>query len=363
VLYIPVSSGWSEYFTKIQTMIAGGNAPDVSQIAIEGIQMFTSMGLALPMDSYMKAHPDVVGDALTDINPNLEKPFIIGGKTYGLVADWNNVVMHFNTKLLSDAGLSVPAETWTMQDYLNYCKALTKTVNGKKQFGTSIPNSYFQTEGILYANGASILNDDMTKCTLNSPQAVQIFQMYQDLVLKYKYAPYPDPKVDSIQQLAIGQTAMGAWGRWPVAEYVQDNFKDVAIQLLPNFQSAGSNQKVVFGSGAICALKSTSHPDEAIKFAIWTASQYFEKNYYGTGSIPTRKSVADEVIPQAGVPQNSDLFYKTASYATAVQAPSQYANIQTIFDKYMSEILSSPVDVKTELDKATDEINNVLANQ
>jgi multiple sugar transport system substrate-binding protein len=360
VTFIPAGgSGWNDYFTKIQTMIAGGNAPDICDVAIEGIRMFVSMGLAQPLDGFIKAHPDAIGDAFTDINPHLEVPFKIDGNTYGVVNNWNNVVMHFNTKLLKDAGLAVPKENWGKEDLLKYCAKLTKTVNGKKQFAISIPNYYFGAEAWLYNNHASVLNADMTKCTLNEPNSVEIFQLWQDMVQKYKYAPYPDPNVDAINQLITGQTAMGSWGRWPVQEYKNNNFTDVAVQYLTNFKT----NVVEFGSGGTVVLKSSKHLDEASRVAIWMSSSYFIKNYYGYSAIPTRKSVADEVIPAAGVPQNYDLYYKTAEIAVPVQAPPQYAVIATIFDRYLSEILSKPVSVKDELDKATAEIDAVLAGK
>jgi multiple sugar transport system substrate-binding protein len=102
-----VSSGWADYFNKIQTMIAGGKSPDVIRVAIEGIQMFAKQDLLLPLDTYMKADPAAL-DNYSDLHPKLQSPFVIDKKTYGFVWDWNNVVMHFNTDMLKQAGLTMP---------------------------------------------------------------------------------------------------------------------------------------------------------------------------------------------------------------------------------------------------------------
>jgi multiple sugar transport system substrate-binding protein len=359
VMFVAASgSSWNDYFTKIQTMVAGGNAPDLSDVAIEGAKMFVSTGLCMPIDQYIKGNADVKKE-LADMPSNLEAPFIQNGKTYGIAKSWNNVVMHFNTKLLAAAGLSVPADNWDMSTFLDYCKKLTKTVDGKKQFAVAIPNYWFGAEAWLYNNKGAFLNADQTKCTINDPNSVEMFQLWQDLVLKYKYAPYPDPNVDAIKQLIDGQVAMGSWGRWPVQEYKDNKFTDVAIQYLPSFKT----NNVINGEDATFTLKNTKHPAEAVKVAVWMAGSYFVKNYYGYGNIPASKTVADEVIGAAGVPQNWQLFYKTATISTPVQAPVQYAAIATVYDSYITDILSKPVNVQTELDKAAAQINGILSNQ
>ena len=361
VTYIPTAagSGWNDYFTKIQTMVAGGSAPDVTFVAIEGIQNFKKLGLAHPIDEYIKKYPNIVGDALTDINPKLQKPFTIDGKNYGFVTEWNNMVVHLNTKLLKDAGLQAPPENWSKDDFLKYCEKLTKTVDGKKQYALAIPNYYFGAEAWLYNNNASILNDDMTKSTLNQPNAVEVFQLWQDLIYKFKYAPFPEPNTDPIQQLMTGQIAMMTAGRWPVQNYTDNKFTDVTVQYIPTLKS----NTVIFGSGAFCVLNSSKNKEEAAQVAMWTASPEFLTAYLGKASIPTRKSVADAVVTKVGVPQNSELFYKTSDSARAVQSPIQYPAVATVFDKYLSAVLSNQMKAQDAMDKATVEIDAILAKK
>ena len=361
VMYVPVNggSGWNDYFTKIETMIAGGTAPDISFVAIEGIQSFDSKNLAMPINDYVAKFPELADGVDKDINPNLQKPFVINGKNYGYVTEWNNVVTHFNTTLLKEAGLELPKENWGKQDFLDYCSKLTKKVNGKQQYALAIPNYYFAAEAWLYNNNASILSEDMKKSALNEPNSVEIFQLWQDLIYKYKYAPAPEPNADSAQQLMSGQVAMAFAGRWFTNNYVTNNFKDVAVQYIPNFKT----NKVNFGSGAFCVLNSSKNKDAAAQVALWTAGKEFTTAYLTNASIPTRKSVADDVIPKVSVPQNSQLFYKTADTAVAVQAPPQYPAVATVFDKYLSAILSNQMPAKEALDKATIEINAILAKK
>lgn len=52
VIYVASTGGWGGFFSKIQTMIAGGDAPDVIRIAIEGFELFLDNGIIIPLNEY-----------------------------------------------------------------------------------------------------------------------------------------------------------------------------------------------------------------------------------------------------------------------------------------------------------------------
>src|SRR6266542_4194892 len=55
VEYTPIQgSDWEEFFSKVLTMKAANNAPDITFVATEGTQLFAGQGLALPLDDYIK---------------------------------------------------------------------------------------------------------------------------------------------------------------------------------------------------------------------------------------------------------------------------------------------------------------------
>lgn len=67
--------------------------------------------------------------------------------------------------------------------------------DGVKQYAVAVPyGEYFCAEAWLYNNGASYMNDDFTESTINSPESVEVFQLWQDLIYKYGYAPIPEEK-------------------------------------------------------------------------------------------------------------------------------------------------------------------------
>lgn len=349
-----VSNGWADYFNKIQTMIAGGKSPDVIRVAIEGIQMFAKQDLLLPLDPYMKIDPGAL-ENYSDLHTKLQSPFVIDNKTYGFVWDWNNVVMHFNTDLLKQAGLSVPNKGWTKDEFLQYAQKLTSEKDGKKTFGFAIPNYYFGASAWLFNNNASVLNDEMTTSKLDDPNAIEMMQFFQDLIYKYKVAPVPDPKDNQIQMLINGQIAMISAGKWPFGTYDKNKFTNIDVQFLPTFKT----NKVIFGSGAFPVLKSTKYPEAAYKLSAFLSGVYSQKTTLSNTSIPTRISVMNEVLPKTPA-QNWKVYAESADIAKAVEAPMQYGEIQGVFDRHVSEILSNQSDAATAMKKAKLEIDAIL---
>lgn len=354
-LYIP--GGWGEYCTKIQTMVAGGDPLDLANVAIEGVQMFVDMGIPAPIDDYIAANPDVAGAIQGDISDDLKEAFVFDGQTYAFPFSWNNVVMHFNTKLLQEAGVELPKDGWSKEDLLSICEKLTKEEDGVKQYAIAVPSGeYFCMEAWLYNNGASYMTEDFTKSTINSPESVEIFQLWQDLIYKYGYAPIPEVNVNPIQQLINDQVVMGSWGRWPTASYVNSEFKDVAIAYLPSFKT----NVPIFGVNGMFVMKTSKHQDEAKKLAAWLSSAEFAGEYLTSSAIPALKTLAKEKLSQVGIPENYELFYEGTHQMKPVSAPIQFSEVSAIVLRAMSEICVNQADVQTTLDACAAEMDQAL---
>jgi multiple sugar transport system substrate-binding protein len=355
-VYIP-SVGWDDYTSKVKAMIADGTAPDLLHITVETTPMFQQGGLLEPLNTYMKDHSEWFGDVLQDVHPASQAPFMIDGITYGLAQDFDSVVMHINTKFLSEAELSLPPEGWSQETFLAFCKKLTKeNKGGKKRYGFQIPISYVTTTAWIYAAGGKLFNDDLTKSMLNSKEIVDLITFWQDLIFKYKYASIPRPGTDDSQSIMNGEVAMISAGRWPTPDYVNKGFSSVAVQYLPRIKT----DQVLVSSRGIGILHTSKHKEEAVKLAAWTADKYYVERYYKAGQIPARKSLMEDMVGNAGIPDNYKLFWESADKGIPIEVTPSYSEVSSIFLQVMTRVLSSPADPKPALDKAVEDINNVL---
>lgn len=343
---------WSEYFTKIQSMIAGGEDVDVAFVAIEGFNMMCDMGIALPLNDYIDANSEEVAAVMDNLEPSLVDAMTLSdGNMYAFPTECNSILIHCNTNSFEKAGLELPAEDWTKEDFLAACEALTYEEDGVKHYAFAVPQYYFMIEGWLRNNGSSVVSDDLTTPTFNSPENVETIQFLQDLIYKYGYAPIPEPNVDPIQQLMDGTVAMASLGRWPTLSYQANDFKDTYITKVP----ALSQQQNIFGIGGV-AVTSEEKYEEAAKFALWCAQDTFVEGYLGAGGVPANKAIADKIIPTEYDPDNSELFYSCLEDAVPVGAPSSYAEIDTIVMNALSDIFMNQADVQTTLDNAAQQM-------
>lgn len=356
-----IAGNWGEYCTKLQTMVGGGDEVDCAILAIEGVEKFLKMGIAEPIDDWIAANPDISKAILDDTSPSFQEVFRDNdGNTYAFPFSFNNVVMHFNTDRLAEAGLELPGENWTKEEFLDYCEKLTTEKDGVKQYAVAVPyGEYFCAEAWLYNNGASYMNDDFTESTINSPESVEVFQLWQDLIYKYGYAPIPEENVSPIAQIINGQVAMAAYGRWPTANYVQDDFDAVAIQFLPTL----SVNQQIGGVDGIFTLKNSKHIEEAKELAAWMSQADFEGQYLSVGNIPALHSLAETKISELGIPNNYELFYldSNTDIYKPVSAPPQFTEWSNIVLTAISEICVNQGDVQETLDAAAEEMNAVLA--
>jgi len=349
--------GWADYIAKIKTMIVGGNPPDVVRIAVQGIAELVDKGLALPMDEYIAKYPNLVNREAY-YPQELLNYFKFNGKLYGLIWDANNVVLHVNTKLVEEAGLKMPDANWNLDEFIKFGKALSGEKNGKKVYAYAMPHNYFAVSSWLFNNEASFFNKDMTNCTLDDPKAIEVFQLFQDMIYKYKIAPQPTPESNYQNQFISEQVVMITAGRWPHGNYKRNNITTVSLQMLPKIAC----QNMCYGGAAFSIMRTnTKNKDAAFKLAAFMSGEYSQRNYLSGGSIPTIIKVIEDIVPkEEPVPKNYELFIKSPVPVKVVESPIQYGAVESVFNRYYSALLANEIDAKTACLKMKAEIDALL---
>lgn len=366
VKYVPTpGDSWGDYFDKLATMIAGGNPPDVSRVAIEGTRLMVSRGLATPLDDYMKGDPEV-DDYLKDVSPKLLEAFRVDGKTYELPFDWNNMVMYYNTKMFQKEGIQPPKRDWTKDDFLKIAQQLTKHSAARETevFGFGFAVQYFSgTVPWMFANGTNLLSDDWAKSNLKDPRVGEALQFMQDLVWKYKVSPKPPAShADIYSLMAAGKIAMAGGGRWPVLQMTKAGFNDFDIQYFPKWRE----QVTEFGLGGVVILKSSRYPQEAWKWVKFLSSKQAHELMTKLGqSIPARRSVAESPAMFELPPKNAKIFYESilGPNAKPVPSPATYNRIEATWRRYLGKVLANEMAPAAALQGCDKEFTDILAGR
>ncbi len=120
---------WTQFFTKILTMVAAGTPPDVCLIATEGAQLFADR-LAHPLDEFVTRDAADLQDYFDDVHPSLVESFMYQGSLFMLPADFNAANVYYNAGALQRAGLERPADDWTVDDFVTVARAMRQGAGG-----------------------------------------------------------------------------------------------------------------------------------------------------------------------------------------------------------------------------------------
>lgn len=122
-------SAFSGYFEKIATLSAGGDAPDLMQFQYAYFPQYVANGQLLDLDQYA-----TVLD-LSGVDEGLLQQGVVGGKRYAVPAGSNTQAVVYDPAVFADAGVDVPAPTWTWDDFARTAKELV--ASGKIDFAAN----------------------------------------------------------------------------------------------------------------------------------------------------------------------------------------------------------------------------------
>ena len=181
-----INVGGSGYADKVLTMIAGGgDMPDVMMLAMDKVPIFADRGAVLNLDKYTTA------EYKNNLYPFVLQAVSYKGSVYAIPRDVTSKLMFLNKDMFAAAGVPLPKPTWTMDEFRDIAKKLTKTdANGQPvQWGFYFAKYADGIEHYLRANNGSLVSADGTKSTVNSPESLATLAFLQGMVLKDKSVP------------------------------------------------------------------------------------------------------------------------------------------------------------------------------
>jgi Fur family iron response transcriptional regulator len=169
------------FYTKLQTMMAAGEAPDVFYVGYERVANFASLELLRPIDDFVarEASLRTSGDTntldLADFYPQTVDAFRFDGRRvgtgslYGIPKDFTTVGFYYNKDLFQQAGIAFPSRDWTWDDYIAAARALGQLpgITGS-EFVTwpVMVRTYLRTEG------CEAIDDGLTNIRVDEPAAL-----------------------------------------------------------------------------------------------------------------------------------------------------------------------------------------------
>ncbi len=152
---------YDQYFTKLQTALAGGTAGDTFELNYENFVTYAENGSLAELS-------DVDSAAY---KPSLLEAYQYEGAQLGLPESFSDVVLFYNKELFDKAGIDPPTADWTWAEEQAAAEKLTD--KGAGVWGDYQPVTFFEFYKTLEQSGGSFFNEDKTKAAFDSPEGVE----------------------------------------------------------------------------------------------------------------------------------------------------------------------------------------------
>ncbi|MFN3650877.1 MAG: extracellular solute-binding protein [Armatimonadota bacterium] len=292
---------------KVETMIAGGDAPDILEYGLDRSHYFVRAGVLRDLAPLMS---DADRADLSSYFPVATGPFRQGERVYGLPWGYVPFVLFYNKNLFDKYGVPYPRDGWTWDDYRRAAKALTHDTDGDgvtDEFGASFAQWQEGYYSWIYQNGGRVLNEDGTQATFDDPKVVEAVAFLETLTRRDRVMPTETnkPKQVGMGLFEAGRMAMhGPTGSFYIPTY--RTFEKVDWDLA-NVPAGPSGKGTMVAPLAFGVTTQSKHPREAWELVRFLGSEEGQQILAESGLfVPSRRSVAlsDRFLNAPGLPEN-----------------------------------------------------------
>jgi len=292
VTFKPEYMAWDAYWQKLPTLAASKAVPDVLQMDAAYIQDYVSRGVMEDLSDI-----DLSGVVPDNILENVK----IGGKLYGIPLSHNAQGIAYNKPDLEAAGIELPKQGWTWEEYFQWGRDAKKKLPEDKYPLGDPTNAWdwfqwyqaSQGKGAIMADGGKTFNLDK-----------DLFVKFHNelaALRKEKVLPPADTSLAFLENdpqadpMASGKVMTRGATVGSVAALEQLMPGKVAVVNVPNGPSGGGWAQSTIFLGVSATSK---HKEEAKKFVKWFITDSEGGKALGlTRGIPINEAIYKELEP------------------------------------------------------------------
>ncbi|MFA6689554.1 MAG: ABC transporter substrate-binding protein [Sphaerochaetaceae bacterium] len=348
---------FDNYYTKLTTALAAGNAPDVIVVHQGNMLPYVQNGSLLALNDYVDA------EVLADFQEAPLSGCISDGKIYSLPLDVHPIVMYYNKDLMAQAGITKVPQT--AQEFIDASLAVQKATG---KWGLAIDNTtgvykaYTLTRlfmSMLAQQGGSLLNADNTKANFSNAAGERALVWLQDLVHTYKVNPNELDYDAAMNVFKMGDAAFYFNGVWATGTLEQSGLNFGAAPL-PGIM--GDEPWAWAGSHTLAVpVQKNQDPrkvEAAVDFIEWMTGH--GELWAKAGQIPTRKSVTEKAEFKA-LPYRAD-YAAAAAYALETPRTPAWEEIYGTMSDMLEEAVTKKLPAKQALANMEKKINGIIAS-
>lgn len=361
-IHVTVMNFPDEYDTKITTMIAGEDVPEICEMeSATLLYPLAEEGYILNMQEYIEKDETFDKECLDDkFKYMLNEDYMAG---YALGAE--NFCMFYDPYLFEKYGVEEPpasyVDAWDWDTFVNVAQQLTIDENGKNALDPDFDSENIEVYGInpsmwwagympfMASVGEKYLTEDGKSIGYATEKGTQVLQNLADLIWKYHVAPTPtasETMPGLTENLATHKVAMTFSGQWSNADLMSDEV-EYNVAALPKM---GDAAKTDMTFGAI-SLMNTDKADAAFEFVKYILTEEGALDPLVTSGLLlpcNMKEYAEEYIQSLITENHPSNYYETVvkpmfdgtAEPPATSYVKNFSKINDIIDPALDELWS-----------------------
>ena len=304
--------GYDDYFTQMQTRVAGGTAPDCYELNIENFAAYANKGVLAELTGI-----DTSGYNTTALNA-----FSVDGKQYG--------------------------------DAMEACEKISAL--GEDIYGIYQPITFNEFFKVAAQYGGGVLNEDKTEFTINSEENLKAATMMISKVTETNVQPTEAQMGgmgdwDLFESGRLGMIPTGIWAFNTFADACDFNW-DICVE------PGGTQKATHFFSNALVVNADSDKKEAAATWINWLASSdtAAQMRIDAGWDLPAINN--EDVLSgylKLTPPENRQAVFDSLNYLTVAPIIEDYSLMSDIITNKLSLAASGEITVKEALDQAQEE--------
>jgi ABC-type glycerol-3-phosphate transport system substrate-binding protein len=268
---IPTGEMWN----KTLLAMASGETPDLAIIGSEWpVELGIRGGLVDMKAMFGKEYDTLFKQSYPGINESLQY-FNTG---FGLNASFGQTTTFYRTDIFAENGWSIP-DTWDDLRVL-----LPKMQAKKMNIGSSawyLTPDWFGPYIFMWQNGLREVNNERTKTTWDSPQAIKAFTEFTELFTKHNI---PKEQIPFLEPFTRGEYPFVVGVSWNYADIVLGapmlkGKWDICLMPGTKQQDGSINHSAYIGGNPLVMFKQSKNKEAAWDFLNWWLQPEVQKEY------------------------------------------------------------------------------------
>ena len=344
--------GYDDYFTQMQTRVAGGTAPDCYELNIENFAAYANKGVLAELTGI-----DTSGYNATALNA-----FSVNGKQYGVPGNFSNVVLIYNKDLFDQAGVAYPTDDWTWDDAMDACEKISAL--GDDIYGIYQPITFNEFFKVAAQYGGGVLNADKTEFTINSEENLKAATMMISKVTDTNVQPTEAQMGgmgdwDLFESGRLGMIPTGIWAFNTFADACDFNW-DICVE------PGGTQKATHFFSNALVVNADSDKKEAAATWINWLASSDTSAQMRIDAGWDLPAISNEEVLSgylKLTPPEYRQAVFDSLNYLTVAPIIEDYSLMSDIITGKLSLAAGGEITVQEALDQAQEECSAQISLQ